>query len=325
VLGGLSSRLFQEVREKRGLAYAIDAFHWPFSDCGVFGIGAGTAPEDVGELVEVALACLRQAVGGRQRSRGRARPRPDEGRPGWPRSRAPAASSSRWRGRCSSSAARSRARSWRAGSMRSRWRMCAPPAAACSATSRRIGPLDDLARRPNPAPRPHGGLTAMALFRFPSEPPTRPLIRTQNLYLRAPQASDYAAWAVLRMESRDFLTPWEPTWNEDDLTRASFRLRAKRAARDLDRRGLFAVHLRARTETLLGGLTLGLIRRGVAQACTLGYWMGERHAGKGHMTEAVRGALCASPSRARAAPRRGRLPAEQRAVAPPAGARRLPA
>lgn len=60
--GGLSSRLFQEVREKRGLAYAIDAFHWPFSDCGVFGIGAGTAPEDVGELIEVALACLRQAA-----------------------------------------------------------------------------------------------------------------------------------------------------------------------------------------------------------------------------------------------------------------------
>ena len=60
--GGMSSRLFQEVREERGLAYAIDAFHWPFSDCGVFGIGAGTAPEDVAELTEVALACLRRAA-----------------------------------------------------------------------------------------------------------------------------------------------------------------------------------------------------------------------------------------------------------------------
>lgn len=60
--GGLSSRLFQEVREERGLAYAIDAFHWPFSDCGVFGIGAGTAPEDAAELIEVAFACLRQAA-----------------------------------------------------------------------------------------------------------------------------------------------------------------------------------------------------------------------------------------------------------------------
>jgi predicted Zn-dependent peptidase len=62
--GGLSSRLFQEVRERRGLAYAIDAFHWPFSDCGIFGISAGTAPEDVGELVEVALDCLNQAARG---------------------------------------------------------------------------------------------------------------------------------------------------------------------------------------------------------------------------------------------------------------------
>jgi ribosomal-protein-alanine N-acetyltransferase len=132
----------------------------------------------------------------------------------------------------------------------------------------------------------------MALFRFSTEPPTRPLIRTQNLILRAPQAGDYAAWSLLRTESRDFLTPWEPTWNEDDLTRTSFRLRVKRAAREIaadEAYSLFVVD--ARTEALLGGLTLGLVRRGVAQACTLGYWMGERHAGKGHMSEAVRGAL----------------------------------
>lgn len=132
----------------------------------------------------------------------------------------------------------------------------------------------------------------MALFRFPSETPTRPLIRTQNLILRAPMAADYSAWAVLRMESREFLTPWEPVWNEDDLTRTSFRLRVKRAAREIASDEAYSLFiLDNRTETLLGGLTLGLIRRGVAQACTLGYWMGQRHAGKGHMTEAVRGAL----------------------------------
>ncbi len=132
----------------------------------------------------------------------------------------------------------------------------------------------------------------MALFRFSTDPPARPLVRTPNLVLRAPLATDYAAWAVLRMESRAFLTPWEPVWNEDDLTRTSFRMRVKRAAREIasdEAYSLFIID--ARSDMLLGGLTLGLVRRGVAQACTLGYWMGERHAGKGHMTEAVRGAL----------------------------------
>lgn len=132
----------------------------------------------------------------------------------------------------------------------------------------------------------------MALFRFATDPPARPLIRTQNLILRAPLAGDFSAWANLRMESRDFLTPWEPVWTEDDLTRASFRLRVKRAAREIATDEAYSLFvLDSRSEALLGGLTLGLVRRGVAQACTLGYWMGQRHAGKGHMTEAVRGAL----------------------------------
>ena len=67
---------------------------------------------------------------------------------------------------------------------------------------------------------------------------------------------------------------------------------AKRAAREISTDEAYSLFIfETGTETLLGGLTLGLIRRGVAQACTLGYWMGRRHAGKGHMTEAVRGAV----------------------------------
>jgi predicted Zn-dependent peptidase len=60
--GGLTSRLWHEVRETRGLAYSIDAFHWPFSDCGLFGIGAGTAAADVAELMKVTMDCMRQAA-----------------------------------------------------------------------------------------------------------------------------------------------------------------------------------------------------------------------------------------------------------------------
>ncbi|MFC0217286.1 M16 family metallopeptidase [Pseudochelatococcus lubricantis] len=62
--GGMSSRLFQEVREKRGLAYSVDAFHWAFADTGLFGMSAGTAPEDAGELVPVLLDVLHETARG---------------------------------------------------------------------------------------------------------------------------------------------------------------------------------------------------------------------------------------------------------------------
>ncbi len=57
--GGMSSRLFQEVREKRGLVYSIQAFNQSYRDTGVFGIYAGTGEESVAELIPVVTSeCL---------------------------------------------------------------------------------------------------------------------------------------------------------------------------------------------------------------------------------------------------------------------------
>ena len=53
--GGMSSRLFQEVREIRGLCYAIQAFHMPYSDTGLFGLYAGTDEFDAPELMRVVI------------------------------------------------------------------------------------------------------------------------------------------------------------------------------------------------------------------------------------------------------------------------------
>jgi predicted Zn-dependent peptidase len=53
--GGMSSRLFQEVREKRGLCYAIQAFHMPYADTGMFGLYAGTDQSDAPELMRVVI------------------------------------------------------------------------------------------------------------------------------------------------------------------------------------------------------------------------------------------------------------------------------
>jgi ribosomal-protein-alanine N-acetyltransferase len=128
----------------------------------------------------------------------------------------------------------------------------------------------------------------MALFRLTKAADVEPLLRGDGVALRPAVIGDFPAWARLREQSRAFLTPWEPTWPEDDLTRAAFRRRLRRQAEEMARDESFAFLIfDATSEELLGGLTLGGIRRGVAQAATLGYWMGAPHAGKGYMTRAV--------------------------------------
>ncbi|NVK34421.1 MAG: insulinase family protein [Rhodobacteraceae bacterium] len=59
--GGMSSRLFQEVREKHGLCYAIYSFHWAFSDTGAFAIHAATSQGDIPPLLELIVYELQQA------------------------------------------------------------------------------------------------------------------------------------------------------------------------------------------------------------------------------------------------------------------------
>jgi predicted Zn-dependent peptidase len=60
--GGMSSRLFQEVREQRGLCYAIHTFHAPFSDTGMFGLYAGTDDSDLPELMRVVAEEIQAAT-----------------------------------------------------------------------------------------------------------------------------------------------------------------------------------------------------------------------------------------------------------------------
>jgi ribosomal-protein-alanine N-acetyltransferase len=129
----------------------------------------------------------------------------------------------------------------------------------------------------------------MALFRTVSLGETQPAIAGEGITLRVPQSGDYAEWAALREKSRAFLTPWEPTWPADDLSRGAFRRRLKRYADDL--RGDLAyafLIFRSDDNAMVGGLTLANIRRGVAQAGSIGYWTGAPFAHQGYMTAATR-------------------------------------
>jgi [ribosomal protein S5]-alanine N-acetyltransferase len=129
----------------------------------------------------------------------------------------------------------------------------------------------------------------MALFRTLSSPEPLPPIVGDRVILRTPQMGDYTAWATLRESSRDFLTPWEPIWPADDLTRSAFRQRIKRYAEDVRSDQAYPFFLfRKEDEALIGGLAIANIRRGVAQAGSLGYWIGAPYIRQGYMTAAVR-------------------------------------
>jgi predicted Zn-dependent peptidase len=58
----MSSRLFQEAREIRGLCYSIYSFHAPYSDTGMFGLYAGTDAADLPELMRVVVAEIANAA-----------------------------------------------------------------------------------------------------------------------------------------------------------------------------------------------------------------------------------------------------------------------
>ncbi|MEZ5774531.1 MAG: GNAT family protein [Hyphomicrobiaceae bacterium] len=131
----------------------------------------------------------------------------------------------------------------------------------------------------------------MAFLRVPTID-SGPVVEGGLLTLRMPQAADYQAWAELRAQSREFLTPWEPTWARDELSRGAYRRRLRHYAQELrDETGYAFLIFRNEDGALLGGLSLSNIRRGVTQSAALGYWMGMPHAGQGFMTEAVRTVL----------------------------------
>jgi len=129
----------------------------------------------------------------------------------------------------------------------------------------------------------------MAFFRSVSLVESGPAVAGHGVILRPPVMSDFSEWAALREESRDFLTPWEPVWPADDLTRGAFRRRLKRYAEDQRNDTAYAFLIfREADRALVGGLTLANLRRGVAQAGSIGYWIGQRFARQGLMTSAVR-------------------------------------
>ena len=118
----------------------------------------------------------------------------------------------------------------------------------------------------------------------------RSRVETERLRLRPPQHPDYRSWVALRRASEGFLRPWEPAWADDHLTRRAFTNRVVWARRGIAGGTALPLFLVRREDSaLLGAITLDNIRRGPAQAASLGYWIGQPFARQGYMREAITG------------------------------------
>lgn len=117
---------------------------------------------------------------------------------------------------------------------------------------------------------------------------TSPLIKAGQIVLRPPHVSDFPAWADLRGISRQHLVPFEPQWAFDELSRPAFRDRVKRYQRDQrDDLGYAFLAFANGGRTLVGGITLSNVRRGVSQAASVGYWIGAPFVRRGYASAAL--------------------------------------
>lgn len=115
----------------------------------------------------------------------------------------------------------------------------------------------------------HSSLTAMS--------------RGGKLFLRHPKWADYEAWASLRENSREHLSPWEPSWNPDHLLRRNYKYRLSVLKKQVaNGEGFFFHVFRMPGEHLIGAVNVMRIQRSVAQSAQLGYWLGEGFSGQGH-------------------------------------------
>jgi ribosomal-protein-alanine N-acetyltransferase len=131
----------------------------------------------------------------------------------------------------------------------------------------------------------------MAFLRSTTGHDSAVTLRGRGVWLRAPLMGDYAPWAELRALSRDHLTPWEPVWQRDELSRSAFRRRVRYYQRESrEDLGYAFLIFSDVDDQLVGGLTLSNVRRGVTQAAVLGYWLGKPFVCRGLMSEAVNAA-----------------------------------
>ena len=132
----------------------------------------------------------------------------------------------------------------------------------------------------------------MALLDFALSQDGLPTLVCDGVLLRSARLSDYEEWRLLREDSRDHLTRWEPVWSAEDISFAAYKDRVKAYGRSI-KRGVAAPYFMFDEERglFVGGITLINILRGAAQSASLGYWTGAPYTRCGYARRGVRAVL----------------------------------
>jgi ribosomal-protein-alanine N-acetyltransferase len=114
-------------------------------------------------------------------------------------------------------------------------------------------------------------------------------VRGDRVFLRRLEPSDAEQVLELRLANRNFFQPWEPVRDDSayQLDGVTAELRVSVDLWEQDLGYVFGIFTIA-DEILVGGIALRNIARGAWQNATLGYWIAEKHNGKGYATEAVK-------------------------------------
>lgn len=107
-----------------------------------------------------------------------------------------------------------------------------------------------------------------------------------KIIVRPACKDDYEEWVRVRSENRDFLTPYEPSWPENALTKEFFYRRIEILETHARADKSYSYLIFDTDQTLVGGININHVCRGAAQYASLGYWLDRKSQGHGYMTMA---------------------------------------
>jgi ribosomal-protein-alanine N-acetyltransferase len=117
---------------------------------------------------------------------------------------------------------------------------------------------------------------------------SRKRLSGERVFLRPAKRRDAIKWQKLRLSSKNFLSPWEPSWDASSCSRRAFMRYLKNSSylANIDRAYSFLI-FKDEDKDLIGGINVFNVRRGVSQSASLGYWVGKKFSRKGYMNEAL--------------------------------------